>query len=199
MERIAVAPIVEGHGETEAVPILVRRVYSELFRHPAVDVLRPIRIPRSKLVKSQELIRAVSLAALKLSNVVALHKLVLVVFDSDHDRACELAPVINAEIQKQRSDVDVALVLAVHEFETWFVAAADSLSRYVDISAGDVPADPEASGAKKHWIEERFRGKYAETISQPALSAEMDLSLCRSRSRSFDKFCRELEKRLPPT
>lgn len=31
---------------------------------------------------------------------------------------------------------------------------------------------------------------------QPRLTAAMDLFLCRSRSRSFDKFCRELERRV---
>ena len=192
---LAVAPIVEGHGEEAAVPILVRRLFAELFVSP-VNVLKPIRIPRSKLVKPLELIRAVSLGALKLNHVNADCKLVLVVFDADQDRACELAPALCAEIEKEQSHVDVAVVLAVSEYETWFVAAAESLSKYLIIESSDVPIDPEASGAKKAWIEERFRGKYAETISQPALSAEMDLALCRTRSRSFDKLCRELEKRV---
>jgi predicted ATPase len=41
----------------------------------------------------------------------------------------------------------------------------------------------------------KSRVKYSETIDQPAMTADMDLSLCRRRSPSFDKLCRELEKR----
>jgi hypothetical protein len=37
---------------------------------------------------------------------------------------------------------------------------------------------------------------YAETVDQPRLTAAMDLQMCRERSKSFDKLCRELEKRL---
>jgi len=41
-----------------------------------------------------------------------------------------------------------------------------------------------------------LHGRYAETIDQVRLTTAMDLNLCRSRSKSFDKLCRELEKRL---
>lgn len=49
---------------------------------------------------------------------------------------------------------------------------------------------------RKAWIEKRIKApKYSETVDQPAMTAAMDLALCRSRSPSFDKLCRELEKR----
>lgn len=198
MGLIAVIPIVEGHGETQAVPLLVRRVFAELFDYHGVNVLKPIRTPRSRLAKSNELLKAVSLAALKLNDVDAERKFALILFDSDKDPACQLAPAIVADLKANRPDVDVAVVLAVHEFETWFVAAAESLSKYIAVAPKEIPHDPEASGAKKRWVEDHFRSHYAETINQPALTAEMDLHLCRSRSRSFDKLCRELEKRLLP-
>ena len=46
---MGLVPIVEGHGEVDAVPILLRRL---LERHGAhyVGVERPIRLPRGRLV-----------------------------------------------------------------------------------------------------------------------------------------------------
>lgn len=195
MTTIAVAPVVEGHGEIAAVPILVRRIFSELYAQTNVEVLRPIRVPRTKLIKPPDLARAVSLADLKLRNVVAHRRLVLIVFDADEDSACQLAPMLLDKVQGDRPDVDVALVLAVPEYETWFVAAAQSLTQYLAVPPLDVPLNPELARAKKGWVQSHFRGRYTETIEQPALTARMDLRMCRSRAASFDKLCRELEKR----
>jgi hypothetical protein len=192
----AIAPIVEGHGEIQAVPILLRRILGELFDEPDVNVLRPIRIPRSKLIKPVELVRAISLADLKLNDVESEHRWVLVVFDADENAACELGPQISANALSGRPDVDVAVVLAVPEYETWFVASAESLNEYIDVDVAAIPAEPEASGAKKAWLQRHFRGRYTETIEQPALTARMNLTLCRTRSASFDKLCREVAKRL---
>jgi hypothetical protein len=51
-------------------------------------------------------------------------------------------------------------------------------------------------GLSKAWIEQRFKGtRYSETQDQPAMTLVMDLNLCRTRSPSFDKLCRELERR----
>jgi hypothetical protein len=95
----------------------------------------------------------------------------------------------------------VSCVLAIVEYETWFVAAADSLRDFLDIPHTDtVPEAPEPRRSGKSWIERRFRGtKYSETVDQPKMTAAMDLPLCRQRSPSFDKLCRELEKRLRRT
>lgn len=191
----AIAPIVEGHGEIEAVPVLLRRIFIEMLGSPEVDVLRPIRIPRSKLVRHADLLRAISLADLKLKDVSAQHRLILVLFDADDDLPCRLAPDLLQRITTDRPELDVTLVLATPEYETWFVAAAESLTDYLDLKANDIPDDPEVIRAKKAWLQHHFRGRYTETIEQPALTARMDLQKCRSRSASFDKLCRELERR----
>ena len=51
MNRIVVAPIVEGHGEVECVRNLIYRTRTELLGGEHAEVLSPIRIPKSKLVK----------------------------------------------------------------------------------------------------------------------------------------------------
>lgn len=197
MSRLLVAPIVEGHGEVEAVPLLLRRIWTELLGGEYVRVLPPIRIPRSKLIDFEQLAKAVELANLKLKDAASGDRpLILVLFDADEDAACTLGPTLLEQIRLARPDLDVAVVLPVAEFETWFVAAAESLSDYLTVSNEAIPLDPEAAGVKKAWLQRNFRGKYTETIEQPALTAKFDLRACRARSRSFDKLCRELEKRL---
>jgi hypothetical protein len=197
VKTLGIVPIVEGHGEQEAIRILLTRTIQELLGGPYPFILSPIRQPRSKLVsKPRELERAVELGVLKLrqSSPSFEHGLVLVLLDADEDRPCELAPQLLA--RACRSDVDVACVLANPEYETWFVAAAPSLSRYLDLDGARCD-EPEANRLKKAWIEHRFTsGSYSETIDQPRLTAAMDLAMCRAASPSFDKLCRELEARL---
>jgi len=55
LSPVVIASIVEGHGEVEAVPVLIRRVATHVAPNVAVAVPRPHRRPRSKLVRAQEL------------------------------------------------------------------------------------------------------------------------------------------------
>lgn len=198
---LRIAPIVEGEGEVQAVPNLLRRIGLECLAGIHVDVLKPIRCPRSRLVENKdgELERALGLAAAKLRNQPPCDgpSFVLLLLDADDDLACELAPRLLTTMRKLRSDLDVACVLANVEFETWFVGAATSLTQYLNLNVGEPPPSPEATRSRKGWIEQRFKGHpYKETIDQPKLTAKMDLTLCRDHCRSFDKLCREMESRL---
>ena len=46
-----IKPIVEGHGEYEAVPILLRRIAQECFEIYDDVILRPERYPSSQLIR----------------------------------------------------------------------------------------------------------------------------------------------------
>lgn len=61
--EIHFACIVEGHGDREAVPIVIRRLAAKLDPAAAIHIPPPIRIPKNKLLKPGELERAVDLAA----------------------------------------------------------------------------------------------------------------------------------------
>ena len=199
MTRLCVAPIVEGHGEDLSVRTLLDRIWRELLGGEYIHVLRPIRRPRSALIKPEGLQNAVRLACLKLREAVSPgdHALVLVLIDSDAEPPCLIGPSLQATAAGA-SAVDASVVLAHVEYETWFVAAAASLTGHLVIGLDEaLPADPEGARSGKGWIMGHFRGaRYSETIDQPSMTARMDLALCRSRSSSFDKLCRELEKRL---
>lgn len=86
------------------------------------------------------------------------------------------------------------MVLATREYEAWFLAAASSIAGRRDIDPTvSAPAHPEDVVDPKGWLSDRMpRGRsYRETLDQPALTAEFDLSAARS-APSFDKMWRDL-------
>lgn len=201
MSRLRVAPIVEGFGEVASLRILLSRLWAELGGD-YVEVLRPFRQPRMKLAKPELLRQAVASAAVKLaSSGSADPGVVLVLVDRDpaSEPPCVLAPQWLDWLREIRERVDVIVLFAEIEYETWFVAAAESLTEFLDIDDTPIPDDPEAERAGKGWIQECYSRpgrSYSEPVDQPSMTASMDLSLCRRRSPSFDKLCRELEQRL---
>jgi hypothetical protein len=199
MNRLRILPIVEGHGEDAAIRILLRRIWTELLGGDYVEVLKPIRGKRFKLVQPKELGRMVDLAALKLRSAGAEGpSMILILVDADEDAPCILGPHLLRLAREHRGDVDISCVLANVEYETWFAAAAPSLTDYLDLAdEAAIPDQPEKARLGKAWIQRRFRGpKYSETVDLPSMTNSMDLALCRSKSPSFDKLCRELEARL---
>lgn len=210
MSRLRVAPIVEGHGEVSAVPELLRRIWYEVLGGEFIDVLKPIRQPRSKLLRKRPdarvcrphgefILRATQLASAKLGvdPDESVPGLVLLLLDANSDCPRDLAPEILRILEETAPIRKTAAVLPVVEYETWFVASAESLEEYLSVLPTDRISNPESLKLGKAWIEDRFRGaKYSETIDQVRLTAKMDLKLCRQRSRSFDKLCRELERLL---
>lgn len=195
--KVNIAPVVEGHGDVIAVPILLRRLIHYLCQDAFAEVLRPIRQPRDRLVHNKDdcLKNSILFATEKLRQFESDGSacLVLVLCDADDDCASILAIQMQSVVHGAARDYPVSLVLAVQEYETWFVGAAESLGQFLRLN-GDIPEHPEKSGSKKNWIEKRFKGtKYSESIDQAKMTAAMDLTLCRRRCASFDKLCRDLE------
>ena len=75
-----ILPIVEGHSEEEAVPVLLRRLLSQLGR-PEIQVVRPFRVSRLKMVRPGEIERAIVQGIRDRRDVAA----VLVILDADDD------------------------------------------------------------------------------------------------------------------
>lgn len=200
MKRLRIAPIVEGHGEVQSVRTLLQRIGHELFSAEYIEVLQPIREHRGSLSDQDALARRVELAVLKLNTQPHRDdpKLILLLLDADDEKCCELGPRLLSAARKCRSDVDIACVAANREYETWFAAAAESLQEYLELEANDpAPLEPEKMAAGKGWVQKRFRGtKYSPRVDQPRMTAKMDLQICRLRSPSFDKLCREMAQRL---
>ena len=182
-----IVPIVEGDGEVEAVPVLIRRIAEQVSPLDPPDVLRPIRVRRQRFVKPDEVERYVNLAAIRGDAEARI----LVLLDADNDCPADLGPTVLQRARAARSDRRIEVVLANREYESWFIAAADSLGGTRGISAGaEVPEDPESIRGAKAWLRSRMSGPYSPTADQATFTARLDMALARRRSPSFDKMWR---------
>jgi len=186
---LRIACVVEGHGDVEAVPIIIRRIAAEIQPSPPIEIARPIRTPKSKLVKQGELERAVELAVRQVRGRGA----VIVLVD---DCPKQVGPELLARAQSVRNDVPVSVVLAVREVESWFIAAAESIAGQHGLPDNmQVPPDIENIRGAKEWITQHMQGAkaYSPTLDEPSLAKSFDLRLA-SRAESFSKFRRDVTR-----
>lgn len=184
-----IAPIVEGHGDSQAIRRLIERVAQAYCADAAVLVAKPQRVQRDRLLKPDELEHAVTLAARQLRDRSGG---VLVLIDADDDCPRELAPALLGRARAAHRGVAVEIVLAEREFEAWGLAAAISLRGWRGLPSDlEPPPHPQSVRGAKEWLTERMPGAavYSPTADQPSLAAAIDLEQARSAS-SFDKFCR---------
>jgi hypothetical protein len=192
MVALRVACIVEGHGEQRAVPILMRRL-AQLVNPDVYAEVRAIRQSRGTLLSAGGLERAVKLAV----NDTPPSGAVLILIDSDDDCPKEMAPQLLERAARVAAGRRlVAVVLAKREFESWFLAAAESVAGHAGLKADvTAPSDPESIRDAKGWLRKQMRlgRKYSETVDQPDLTKVFDLTAAR-RASSFDKLYREIER-----
>jgi hypothetical protein len=187
---VRLASIVEGHGECEAVPILVRRVAQTLDVALAVSVHPVLRVPGARLAKQGEIERTVELAARKNAGQGGI----LVLLDCDDGCPAKDGLELLKRARVARADIPISVVLAKREYEAWFLAAAESLRGKrglpFDLAA---PQNPEEVRGAKEWLASQMpRGQgYSESSDQPALTSIFDMDAAR-RADSFDKCYREI-------
>lgn len=140
-----------------------------------------------------ELEQAVELACRALRSPGA----VLILVDSDDDCPKKLAPLLLARATRTpNSRRPVGVVLANREFESWFIAAAESIAGHADLRPDlRAPLDPESIRDAKGWLQEAMPPgrRYLPTVDQPSLAGKFDLNAAR-RAPSFDKLYHEIEK-----
>ena len=184
--------MVEGHGDVEAVQILIQRIAEVIQLPHEVKIQATIRTPKSKLVKPGELERAVDLAARKLSGRGA----VFVLLDSDEDCPLELGPALLARAHQARNDLPIAVVLAKREFESWFIASIESLAGHTGFPAQvQAPQDPESIRGAKEWLTQQMQGgrSYSPTLDQPTLARVFSMETA-LQTDSFSKCHRDLSR-----
>jgi uncharacterized protein DUF4276 len=190
---VEIASIVEGFGEVEAVPTLIRRFAQLNGRHDVVAP-RSFRVARDKLLRDGELERVVQQAA----NEAGPDGRILILIDADDTCPATMGPLLQARALRARPDRVSRVVLAKFEFESWFLAAAVSLRGLRHLPRDLVaPFDPESIRGAKEWLSIRMQriGGYQETLDQPALAAQFNLEQARA-APSFDKCYRELTRLL---
>ena len=184
-----IVAIVEGDGEVEAVPALIRRIHGEVSPGAPLEVCRPVRVRRNRVLKDGELERYLGLAA----NLAGADGGILVLLDANGDCPAHLGPNVLQRARTARPDRRIEVVLANREYESWFIAAIDSLQGKRNVSAAAAaPQDPESIRGAKKWLGDRMDGTYSPTADQTALTALFDMALARRRSRSFARMWRAI-------
>jgi hypothetical protein len=171
------AIVVSGHGELEAVPILVRRVAHEIVGRFDVRVRRPNRKPESGLLKEDSDLLTRTL--IRESRGAAG---ILVLVDDEDGAPCTDGPRLQQRCEAACPHLPVCAVLAYREFETWFLWDAAQLFG----SEPDFP--PEQRRDAKGWIRRQQPLGYNPREDSPGLAQRMDLERVIASSDSFRVF-----------
>lgn len=167
MSGCFIAPIVEGKGEVEAVPKLLRRLFQHGRQHGFLVVNPPIRIKSGSFLNDEDYFRRyVELASRKAQGHFRGN--VLILLDCEDNCAGKLGPQLLARARKVHSQVPFTVVLAHREYETWFLASAPSLRSVGGLPVDlDAPTDPEAIRGAKEWLATRMPNGYDAPDHQP--------------------------------
>jgi hypothetical protein len=182
-------PLVEGHGEVAAAPVLLRRLLAEAQCH-GIGIGRPIRRTQSQL-RSKEGIQAGVRLALLQPECAAI----IILFDGEDDCPKALAASVQAWAREAAAGKPCDVVIAYREYETWFLAALESLrGQYGIPKNATAPTNPESKRDAKGALEEFMPPDraYSETGDQPAMSASFDMGLAHRRNRSFRKLVKAI-------
>lgn len=186
--------IVEGHGEVQALPVLLRRMIAELRIDTTLEIVHVHRVTRMRVVLPGELERALDIVTSR----VGRHGRILILLDAERDCPKALAPHLLERVRRARPDMRAAVVLAALEFENWFLAALGSLGgvRGLPTKLNDIP-EPESVRGAKERLRVLSNQNYTPKIDQAALAARIHLGSAR-KAPSFDKLCREVVHLLAP-
>jgi len=202
MKRIVL--FVEGDGEADAVPQLVKRLLTEQNAWDAVILdEHPFRVGEvNKIVKDdyREWKRKLS-ASLKRVNVGG----VLLILDGDTKKVGSI-PFCAATVARSLAKVarnigggstfSVATVFARQEYESWLIAGIESFAgktfpdgrtfrAQITVPEGDLEASPRDA---KGWLNKAIDGGYKPTRDQATLTQWLELQAVRKRGmRSYQR------------
>ena len=204
--ELVIVPIVEGHGEVPAVPLLIQGWLRHRRFHVGTTVAGPVRAPGAGALKTAHqhdddlgIEHYIQLALLRRPDAI------IVILDADGECPGVLGPAL---LDRARSEVPlgfpIGVVLANREYEVWFLAAfssggfRQSLRRLgfqaIDFDPSD--QDVEQIADCKARLEQLLGGSvsYEETIHQAMLTRILPFNSAMLQiSRSFRKLNHELE------
>lgn len=202
MKRIVL--FVEGDGELDAIPTLIKRLITEsdaeVWKTLQIDNA-PFKVGQvGKLLKDDCVNWKRWLqACLKRPNVGG----VLLILDGDAIKVAGspfCAAIVARKLAKVARQVgaaqsfSVAIVFACLEYESWLLAGAEALAGETLSDGRTIPLDFKAPDGDleaaprdaKGWIRKRIPGGYKETRDQLVLTRVLDLKMVRDRNlRSF--------------
>lgn len=195
MQPLTIAPIVEGHGEVAAILPLIHNVISSCDGVVYPRIIRPYREPWGSIVNRPGDLERCAQIVLREGGPDSR---LLVLLDADGRCPASLGPELQRRLVKRFPDTLVSVSVADWEYESWFVASAESIAEHIGASLGiEVPENIEHIQNPKSWLEQNLlRRRYTETGDQVVFSGIINVPLARQRSHSFNRFCREVERLL---
>lgn len=189
-----VVAIVEGDGEVEAIPVLLRNISNRVTPNEYPEILPPIRVRRDRFLNIEEdFSRHLLLAHAKCKS----DGWILIVLDADDDCPKDLSARLLERAKTLLPLARISVVLANREYEAWFIASAQSLHGKRGFECLEQSADAETPRDAKGWMREHMQsGAYRPRTDQPAFSAALDVELAASNSRSFRKLVKEWQVQL---
>lgn len=168
------APIVEGHGEVEALPALLHRIAISVGVVGTLRVNPPIRVKSGSFLQDADYFRKqVALAAAKAAQAGGV---VLILLDCEDECPARLGPDLLQRAKAVREDVAVIVALAYREYETWFLTSARSLRGVRGLPPNlEPPPVPEVIRDAKGWLGARMRSGYDPIVHQLEFSRKFDL------------------------
>ncbi len=186
--------IVGGHSEKESIPVFLRNRYFA-DNNCYIEILPVLRTTEGRLKHLDKLCNEIDIAIRYYGPGP-----VLVLFDAD-DKICPKKYMDDArdELKVRFPNIDIFIVIAKWETETWFIPAIESLRGVRGIP--DEARPPEnlselESINSKSWIERCMGGKYKETQDQPAFMDAFDYKAVAEceHARSFHHFLKALDE-----
>lgn len=182
-----IVPIVEGPGDIEAVPVLIRRILYDLYNAYDWQIAHPLKA--NNITSFRQRVNSF----LGYAHGVPDCGAILVLLDLDDGCPKEVALSLAQEIRKvYYFSYPVGVVLAHSEYEAWFLASLDSIAGNCDLPMGLTYLEqPENRRGAKEWLTEQMPPGigYKETYHQVRMTQYIDLNLAQSRSRSFQHLC----------
>ena len=190
-----IVAIVEGAGDKNAVPSLVRKILGErLCRYDIGTGKSQVAKGKDNLVGKFE--RFVEYAMDE--NPAAI----LVLVDADEDCPVELASSLARRAAALNAHVPIAIVCSKSEYETWFICSlsdsdGDGIRRNLGLASSAVcPENAESIRDAKGWLTDRMprNRRYSPRTDQDDLTHHIAINLAHEKSRSFRRLCRAVRE-----
>lgn len=190
-----IVAIVEGDGDREAVPSLVRRILQQCGRYDLQVMARAI-VTKGKPSLLKKFKRHLQYALNDKCTAI------LVLLDADDECPRTEVGGLVLKAKSLNLNVPVAIVYAKCEYETWFICSlspgrGDGIRKRLELPAHVIaPESPETIRDAKKWLNVRMphHRSYKGTVDQEPLTYHIELDLVHSRSRSFRRLYHAIEE-----